>query len=214
MGLGQCILNTEVLDLWELCEIDEKQYNMGPLTYRNMFTETRLHLNILEPETQPAGQCLPDVVDVKMSTTLSSSSGCCRSHSPWLFTYVYTYVCSVICAGWRSLFYFVVEPHVFKRISLNLEDTSRHQIISSDLSFSPLLRFRVGLTDVRDWTRIIFRINKSNVLAQGSASQTEPRVPGPSDGTEPTCRLQSVETLLHQTWIHFSIFISSSHLLK
>ena len=31
MGLGQCISNTELLDLWQLCEIDEKQYNMRPL---------------------------------------------------------------------------------------------------------------------------------------------------------------------------------------
>ena len=31
MGLGQCISNSELLDLWQLCEIDEKQYNMGPL---------------------------------------------------------------------------------------------------------------------------------------------------------------------------------------
>ena len=32
MGLRQCISNAELLDLWQLCEIDEKQYNMGPLT--------------------------------------------------------------------------------------------------------------------------------------------------------------------------------------
>ena len=31
MGLGQCISNTVLLDLLQLCEIDEKQYNMGPL---------------------------------------------------------------------------------------------------------------------------------------------------------------------------------------
>ena len=31
MGLGQYISNTVLLDLWQLCEIDEKQYNMGPL---------------------------------------------------------------------------------------------------------------------------------------------------------------------------------------
>ena len=31
MGLGQCISNTVLLDLWQLCEIDDKQYNMGPL---------------------------------------------------------------------------------------------------------------------------------------------------------------------------------------
>ena len=34
MGLGQCILNTVLLDLRQLCEIDEKQYNMGPLKYK------------------------------------------------------------------------------------------------------------------------------------------------------------------------------------
>ena len=28
---GQYISNTELLDLWQLCEINEKQYNMGPL---------------------------------------------------------------------------------------------------------------------------------------------------------------------------------------
>ena len=32
MCLGQYISNTELLDLWQLCEINEKQYNMGPLT--------------------------------------------------------------------------------------------------------------------------------------------------------------------------------------
>ena len=31
MCLGQCISNTELLDLCQLCEIDEIQYNMGPL---------------------------------------------------------------------------------------------------------------------------------------------------------------------------------------
>ena len=31
MGLGQYVSNTDLLDLWQLCEIDEKQYNMGPL---------------------------------------------------------------------------------------------------------------------------------------------------------------------------------------
>ena len=31
MGLGQCISNTVLLELWQLREIDEKQYNMGPL---------------------------------------------------------------------------------------------------------------------------------------------------------------------------------------
>ena len=35
MGLGQCILNTELLDLRQLCEIDEKQYNMGPLMFHD-----------------------------------------------------------------------------------------------------------------------------------------------------------------------------------
>ena len=33
MCLGQYISNTEFLDLWQLCEIDEKQCNMGPLKY-------------------------------------------------------------------------------------------------------------------------------------------------------------------------------------
>ena len=37
MGFGQCILNTVLLDLWQLCEIDEKQYNMGPL-HVHLFT--------------------------------------------------------------------------------------------------------------------------------------------------------------------------------
>ena len=31
MGLGQYILNAVSADLWQLYEIDEKQYNMGPL---------------------------------------------------------------------------------------------------------------------------------------------------------------------------------------
>ena len=31
MGLGQYISNTVLLDLWQLCEIDEKQYNIGPV---------------------------------------------------------------------------------------------------------------------------------------------------------------------------------------
>ena len=30
MGLGQCILNTVLLNLWQLYGIDEKQYDMGP----------------------------------------------------------------------------------------------------------------------------------------------------------------------------------------
>ena len=30
MGLGQCIANTVLLDHRQLCEINEKQYNMGP----------------------------------------------------------------------------------------------------------------------------------------------------------------------------------------
>ena len=30
MCLGQYMSNTELLDLWQLCEINEKQYNMGP----------------------------------------------------------------------------------------------------------------------------------------------------------------------------------------
>ena len=33
MGLGQCISNAVLLDLWQLCEIDEKQYNMGALIH-------------------------------------------------------------------------------------------------------------------------------------------------------------------------------------
>ena len=33
IGFGQCISNTELLDLWQLCEIDEKQYNVGPLIH-------------------------------------------------------------------------------------------------------------------------------------------------------------------------------------
>ena len=32
MGLGQNISNTELMDLWQMCEIDEKQYNTGPLS--------------------------------------------------------------------------------------------------------------------------------------------------------------------------------------
>ena len=35
MDLGQCISNTVLLDLWQLCEIDERQYNMGPSTTSN-----------------------------------------------------------------------------------------------------------------------------------------------------------------------------------
>ena len=31
MGLEQYISNTVLLDLWQLCEIDEKRYDMGPL---------------------------------------------------------------------------------------------------------------------------------------------------------------------------------------
>ena len=31
MCLGQFISNTELLDLWQLCQINEKQYNMGHL---------------------------------------------------------------------------------------------------------------------------------------------------------------------------------------
>ena len=31
MGLWQYILNTVLLDLWQLCETDENQCNMGPL---------------------------------------------------------------------------------------------------------------------------------------------------------------------------------------
>ena len=34
MGLGQYMLYTVSLDLWQLCEIDEKQYNMRPLTFK------------------------------------------------------------------------------------------------------------------------------------------------------------------------------------
>ena len=37
MGLWQYILNTVLLDLWQLCEFDEKQRNMGPLGKRKTF---------------------------------------------------------------------------------------------------------------------------------------------------------------------------------
>ena len=37
MGFGQCISNTELLDLWQLCETDEKQYNMGHLNGLKLF---------------------------------------------------------------------------------------------------------------------------------------------------------------------------------
>ena len=36
MCLGQYISNTELLDLWQLCEIDEKLYNMGPLMFHGI----------------------------------------------------------------------------------------------------------------------------------------------------------------------------------
>ena len=37
MDLGQCILNTVLLNLWQLCEIDEEQYNMGRLFQQHLF---------------------------------------------------------------------------------------------------------------------------------------------------------------------------------
>ena len=46
MGLGQYILNTVLLDLRQLCEIDEKHHSMGPLTQLLQLT-TKSALSLL-----------------------------------------------------------------------------------------------------------------------------------------------------------------------
>ena len=46
MGLGQCISNTVLLDLCQLCEIDEKQYNMGPLMLKYTYKINYVSLGI------------------------------------------------------------------------------------------------------------------------------------------------------------------------
>ena len=57
VGLGQCISNTVLLDLWQLCETDDKQYNMVPLTwllYREvevMVVESQLSEEASKPAT-------------------------------------------------------------------------------------------------------------------------------------------------------------------